>query len=124
MQLVYCGAICGFDIYMETEEVRRAKLRRIAERDFRSKAAFAKAIDKSPAYVNQLIGPNPSRPITRSAAREYEEKLGLKAGELDYLDGSRELQLTEEGLELAFLAADASPETVKAVRDLLKASKR
>lgn len=62
--------------------VRLENLRSIASR-FGSHAALAKRLGKSKGWVSQLIGVNPTTPVSERIARDVEEKLGLTEGVLD-----------------------------------------
>ncbi len=74
---------------MNTEEVLSKKnrqrvmnLRAVAAR-YEQQSDLAKALDWTPSYLSQLIGPNPSRPITERTARSIEQTLKLAPGLLD-----------------------------------------
>lgn len=63
-------------------EIRRDNLRRIVQE--RGATSVAKACGyKSPSYISQMAGINPTRPITEDNARKFEVGLGLTKGWLD-----------------------------------------
>ena len=62
--------------------VRRANLRLLIES--RGASGVAKACGyKSPSYISQMAGVNPTRTITEKIARKIESALGYKSGWLD-----------------------------------------
>jgi hypothetical protein len=64
-------------------EVRRENLRDLIRRH-EGPAALARRLGyRNAAFLVQMAGPNPSRPITERTARGFEEKLGLPAGWFD-----------------------------------------
>lgn len=63
-------------------ERRVINLRRLAEQ-YDYKADLAVKLGCSRAYISQLIGPNPTRPITEWKARYIEQQLALPAMTLD-----------------------------------------
>jgi hypothetical protein len=62
--------------------VRLENLRRVASR-FGSHAALAQRIGKSKGWHSQLVGINPTTPVSEKIASEVEERLGLAEGVLD-----------------------------------------
>jgi transcriptional regulator with XRE-family HTH domain len=52
-----------------------------------SQKLLAKQLGVSPANLNQLVKPVPTRRITEGIARRFEEKLGLQHGWLDMTRG-------------------------------------
>lgn len=64
------------------QQTRRAALRDLAAQ-YSGSAALAAAVGVSAPYLSQLIGKNPSRPITDTTARDFEAKLSLAFGSLD-----------------------------------------
>ena len=65
---------------------RRKNLRTLA-REYKEDKKLAAKCGYSAAYMNHLIGKNPSRMITERTARSIEAKLNLPAGWLDLARG-------------------------------------
>ncbi len=61
---------------------RLQNLRAVAAR-YEQQNDLAKALEWTPSYLSQLIGPNPSRHITERTARWIEAKLKIATGTLD-----------------------------------------
>lgn len=69
---------------MDTNEIRRVNLRRLAART--SWTDLAKRLGyQQPSFLVQMAGPNPTRDVTEKSARIYEGKLGLTDRSLDVL---------------------------------------
>jgi len=66
--------------------VRIANLQALAAW-YGSQGQLARALGIAPAQLSQMIGANPSRPVTERAARDFEQKLGLDLGALDLMKG-------------------------------------
>lgn len=64
---------------------RRNNLRELVGpgKRFTTRAELAAALAQSESYMTQMIGPNPIRRVTETAARKFEYKLGLPIGSLD-----------------------------------------
>ena len=68
----------------QVRDRRRQNLRFIADEMFDSRAAlmfFCPWLDTS--RLSQMIGPNPTRPVTEATARKVEQALGLPEGFMD-----------------------------------------
>lgn len=66
----------------QLSETRRANLRRLA--DEHGPTALATRIGwPSVSFLSQMIGPNPTRPVTERTARLIEYRLSLEPGLLD-----------------------------------------
>lgn len=65
-------------------ENRRENLRRLIQQHNGPKAFSERMGYKTPSFLVQMAGPNPSRPVTEDTARAIEEKLGLPEGSLDW----------------------------------------
>src|SRR5438105_2529020 len=64
-------------------DVRRDNLRTLIHQHD-GPAALARRLGyRNAAFLVQMAGPNPSRPVTERTARDFEDKLGLPAGWLD-----------------------------------------
>lgn len=70
------------EVLSKRNKQRVANLRAVAAR-YEQQNDLAKALDWTPSYLSQLIGPNPSRPITERTARSIEQTLKLAPGLLD-----------------------------------------
>lgn len=65
------------------DEIRRKNLRKLM--DEHGATVLAKRLGyRSPTFLSQLAGPNPTRQVTEKTARRFEADLGLPTG---YLDG-------------------------------------
>ena len=64
-------------------DLRRDNLRRLIQQHD-GPAALARRLGyKNAAFLVQMAGPHPSRPVTERTARGFEEKLKLPSGWLD-----------------------------------------
>lgn len=69
---------------MNTNDIRRINLRRLAARS--SWTTLAKQLGyKQPSFLVQMAGPNPTRDVTEKSVRAYEQDLGLPDRSLDTL---------------------------------------
>lgn len=95
-------------------ENRRNNLRRLRDsKEVGGAKALADLVGKPTTWISQIIGPNPTRPITEDTAREFEEKLGLRPGELDWPQpGSGAVEPVP-----AVAARDAAPGALSVSRD-------
>ena len=64
------------------KQIRRENMLHLASR-FRHRSDFADHIEKRPAYLNQIIGPNPSKGIGDMLARHVELVFDLPKGWMD-----------------------------------------
>jgi hypothetical protein len=62
-------------------DIRRENLRSLKAKE--GAQSLAKRLSRPSSFISQLAGPNPSRVISESNAREFEELLGLEPGSLD-----------------------------------------
>ncbi len=69
-------------------ENRRANLRALIGQHGGPKAFSELMGYKTPSFLVQMAGPNPSRPVTEDTARAVEAKLGLQDGAMDSPSGS------------------------------------
>ncbi|QFT55602.1 hypothetical protein [Microbulbifer sp. THAF38] len=74
---------------MDINEIRRTNIRRIAA-DYKNRAEFARKVDRSEQQLYSLISKGATKTIGNRIARDLEEKLGLKEGELDRLESSND----------------------------------
>lgn len=70
------------DFVKHLVEVRRRNLRTLAEKEGAAKLAELLG-HSNPSFMSQMIGPNPTRPVSELTARKIEEQLGLAVGHLD-----------------------------------------
>jgi phage repressor protein C with HTH and peptisase S24 domain len=75
------------------KDIRRRNMRKLADK-FPSRAKFAEFLEKMPAYVNQIIGKNPTKEIGHNLARHIEISFDLPSGWMD-ADHSGETGLTQ-----------------------------
>ncbi len=69
-------------------DVRRDNLRTLIQQH-EGPAALARRLGyRNAAFLVQMAGPNPSRPVTERTAREFEAKLGLPSGWFDHVKGA------------------------------------
>src|SRR5213595_2263992 len=69
-------------------DVRRDNLRTLIQQHD-GPAALARRLGyRNAAFLVQMGGPNPSRPVTERTARDFEQKLGLPAGWLDRVEAA------------------------------------
>jgi hypothetical protein len=72
----------------KANDVRRDNLRHLV-RQHDGPAALARRLGyRSAAFIVQMAGPHPTRPVSERTARGVEEKLGLPAGWLDRPDAA------------------------------------
>lgn len=88
---------------MDINEIRRANLRRLAA-DFKSRAEFARKVERSEQQLYTLIGKKAVKPIGDRIARDLEKKLGLSKGDLDVLkDDAAAAAAAPDGVNLELL---------------------
>lgn len=68
---------------MNIADIRRTNLRALIEQHGGVSRLSEKLGYRSPSFLVQQAGPNPSREVTEKSARNFEQKLGLPAGTLD-----------------------------------------
>ena len=68
---------------MTIADIRRANLRTLIEQHGGVSRLSEKLGYRSPSFLVQQAGPNPSREVTEKSARNFEQKLGLEPGTLD-----------------------------------------
>lgn len=67
---------------MKIDAIRRQNVRALVELHSATKLATMLGYKQS-SFLSQMIGPNPSRPITEKTARSFEQRLLLPDGSLD-----------------------------------------
>jgi uncharacterized membrane protein len=70
------------EVMSKTNQRRIRNLRAVAAR-YEQQNDVAKILGWTPSYLSQLIGPNPTRPVSEKTARSIEAKLKLATGLLD-----------------------------------------
>lgn len=68
---------------MTIADIRRANLRALIEQHGGVSRLSEKLGYRSPSFLVQQAGPNPSREVTEKSARRFEQVLGLEPGTLD-----------------------------------------
>jgi hypothetical protein len=79
--------------HVNIADTRRTNLRTLIEQHGGVSRLSEKLGYRSPSFLVQQAGPNPSREVTEKSARNFEQKLGLEAG---YLDRNPDLALTQQ----------------------------
>ena len=69
---------------MKIADIRRQNLRSLIEIHGATKLATMLGY-RAPSFLSQMAGPNPTRDITESTARSFEERLGLEKESLDVM---------------------------------------
>ncbi|WP_299947996.1 hypothetical protein [uncultured Microbulbifer sp.] len=88
---------------MDINDIRRANLRRIAS-NYKSRAEFARVLERSEQQLYYLIGRSASKPIGDRIARDIENQLDLPRGKLDLLEESTKTPATaSDGVNLEVL---------------------
>src|SRR5256885_11273821 len=78
-------------------DVRRNNLRTLIQQHD-GPAALARRLGyRNGAFLVQMAGPNPTRPVTERTARGFEQKLGLPAGWLDRAESPPLAAATQSG---------------------------
>lgn len=70
------------DLLSKTNERRMRNLRAVIA-SYEQQTHLATELGWTPSYLSQLVGPNPTRPISEKTARHVEQKLELENGFLD-----------------------------------------
>ncbi|MCH9691699.1 MAG: hypothetical protein K0U59_06500 [Gammaproteobacteria bacterium] len=88
---------------MDINDIRRTNLRRIASK-YKSRAAFARVLDRSEQQLYYLIGPSADKPIGDRVARHVENRLDLSRGTLDLLqETAKTPAVASDGVNLEVL---------------------
>ncbi|WP_444893609.1 hypothetical protein ACJJIE_03750 [Microbulbifer sp. TRSA001] len=87
---------------MDINEIRRTNIRRIAA-DYKNRAEFARKVGRSEQQLYSLIGKGATKTIGNRIARDLEERLGLKEGELDRLESNDSTAKIASDIDLELL---------------------
>jgi len=65
------------------QDVRRENVRRYVNENGGPTTVAKRLGHSNGSYLVQMVGPNPTRPVTEKSARAFEAQLGLPAGKFD-----------------------------------------
>ena len=88
---------------MDIQEIRRGNLRAMMDKE--GATDLAKKLGyRTPTFLSQMCGPNPTRKVTEKSARRFEKDLGIPAGTLDKDPATAAKQATPSTIDVDLVA--------------------